>query len=76
MVTYANYGGDSNVEAYQIDRDCILVKFKGAGACHYLYTYRSCGQANIERMKGLAQQGEGLNSFIMRYVKNDYESKY
>ena len=73
MERYKNLGGNSGVYAYEIGSNSITVQFS-TGAV-YLYTNRSAGSANIERMKALAVAGEGLNSYIMRYVKKGYESK-
>jgi len=73
MERYKNLGGDSGVSAYEIGDDSITVQFS-TGAV-YLYTYRSAGSANIEEMKLLAAAGEGLNSYIKRYVNKGYESK-
>lgn len=73
MERYKNLGGDSGVSAYEIGAESITVQFN-TGAV-YLYTYRSAGSANIEKMKLLAVAGKGLNSFIMRNVKKGYESK-
>ena len=73
MKRYRNRGGDSGVVAYEIGPDFITVKFSDRSV--YLYTYQSAGRANIERMKRLAIDGEGLNSFINRCVRKDYAGK-
>ena len=39
----------------------------------YTYSYKSAGVENVEQMKKLARQGYGLNSFINKNVKYDYE---
>ena len=70
MVAYKNIDGDSSIIAYEIGSDYIRVQFSN-GKVH-LWNYRSAGSANIEQMKKLAQIGNGLNSFIMRVVKNLY----
>jgi len=70
MVAYKNIDGDSSITAYEIGSDFIKVKFSSGKV--YQYTYQSAGSANIEHMKKLAQNGNGLNSFIMRVVKNMY----
>ncbi|CAA0095241.1 Uncharacterised protein [BD1-7 clade bacterium] len=71
MERYKNIGGNSGVASYEIFDDSVTVRFS-TGAI-YIYSYRSAGKENIERMKVLAMQGHGLNSFIMRNVKNSYE---
>ncbi len=74
METYLNLSGESGVRMYEIGPDFITVQFKD-GAC-YKYTYASAGRENIEHMKVLARAGRGLHSFIMKNVKDDYESKW
>jgi hypothetical protein len=71
MEQYKNLGGNSNVRAYSIGRDYIDVVF-GSGAI-YRYSYRSAGITKVEQMKVLARQGLGLNSYIMRNARKDYE---
>lgn len=73
MERYKNLGGDSGVSAYEIGDDSIIVQFSNGTVC--LYTYRSAGSANIEKIKLLATAGERLNSYIKRYVNKGYESK-
>lgn len=72
MERYKNFRGDSGVSAYEIGAESITVKFSTGKV--YLYTYKSAGSSNIEKMKSLAVAEQGLNSFIMRNVKNSYES--
>lgn len=71
MTNYANLGGNSNVLAYNIGDDYIDVQF-GTGKI-YRYSYESAGDYKVELMKKLAEQGYGLNSYIMRHARKDYE---
>lgn len=71
MQVYGNLGGNSGVVAFSIGSDYILVQFKTGSP--YCYSYRSAGVEKVEEMKRLAIQGHGLNSYIMRYAKMDYE---
>ncbi len=73
MEQYKNLGGDSHVAAYEIGPDFIRVQFLDGSI--YLYTNASAGSDNIQQMKQLAQEGQGLNSFINRTVRKDYERK-
>ena len=73
MTLYGNKGGDSGVYAYEIGEDYIRIEFT-TGAI-YLYTYESAGVQNIEQMKKLAEEGEGLNSFINKEVRYLYEKR-
>jgi hypothetical protein len=76
MQTYVNYGGDSGVDAFEIAADYIIVRFL-SGDC-YKYTSESVGSSNLEQMKALARQGEGLNAFINTnsIVRTGYTEKY
>ncbi len=73
MERYKNLGGNSGVSAYEISDESITVQFSSGAV--YLYTYNSAGSSNIKKMKSLAVAGKGLNSFIMRNVRDGYESK-
>lgn len=73
MESYRNLGGNSGVEAYEIGQDFIKVQFSDGSV--YMYTNKSAGARNIERMKQLAANGQGLNSFINTVVRNDYAWK-
>lgn len=70
MNYYKNQNGGSGILAYNIGPDFIQVQFRTGRI--YLYTYASAGSGNVERMKQLASQGSGLNSFINHYVKYRY----
>lgn len=71
MQSYSNLGGNSGVRAFTIGVDYIEVQFQTGRI--YKYSYRSAGREKVEEMKRLALQGCGLNSYIMRYAKMDYE---
>lgn len=73
MEIYRDIDGDSGIAAYELGSDSITVQFS-TGAV-YLYTYASAGTHNIERMKQLAQSGDGLNAFIMKHVRKAYARK-
>jgi hypothetical protein len=72
MNNYANRGGNSNVLGYELGDDFITVYFKRSTR-PYTYSYQSASPHHVETMKELAQNGSGLNSYIMLNVKNDYE---
>lgn len=74
MTEYANLNGNSNVKAFSIGDDYIVVEFNSGQWTVYTYTYASAGSADIEQMKSLAVQGSGLNSFIGKN-KPAYASK-
>lgn len=73
MQIYRNLGGNSNVAGFQIGHEYIVVQFKDRSS--YLYTYSSTGVHEIERMKILAHQGRGLNSYISRIIRKRYARK-
>lgn len=76
MERYKNLSGTSGVEAYRYGVDYIVIKFKEGRQRFYKYTHRSAGAQNILQMKGLAERGHGLNSFINLNVKYQFESKW
>ncbi len=73
MERYRNLGGDSGVVAYEIGADFIRVQCSDGAV--YLYTDVSAGSHNIEQMKLLARNGQGLNSFINTTVRKAYARK-
>lgn len=73
MERYRNVAGNTGVEAYEIGPDYILVKFDDGGL--YRYSYASAGREVVERMKGLAKAGQGLNTFIRTEVGKLYERR-
>lgn len=73
MQPYKNLGGNSNVKAFDIGDNYIDVEFNGGDI--YRYSYKSAGRNKIEQMKKLALEGYGLNSYIMRNARMDYEYK-
>jgi hypothetical protein len=72
MERYSNIGRNSGVSAYEIGTDYIQVKSSGTGRT-YTYSYRKAGSSHVENMKNLARSGNGLNSYINKYVKNLYD---
>ena len=73
MEIYQDRDGDSGVAAYENGENFIRVKFKDGSI--YRYTFASAGQSNIEQMKSLAVAGDGLNSFINKFVRKSYERR-
>lgn len=73
MEQYKNYGGHSGVVSYLIEPEAITVKFRDGTA--YYYTSVRPGHSELERMKQLAIQGYGLNSYISGTVKKNYDKK-
>lgn len=70
MQRYRNVQGDSGVAAYETGPDYIRVKFRHGGT--YEYAYATTGQLHVEQMKVLAASGQGLATFISKFVKATY----
>ncbi|MES2319925.1 MAG: hypothetical protein V4631_20790 [Pseudomonadota bacterium] len=70
MTVYRRLGGESGVLAYRIAATAISVKFVDGKI--YTYTYASAGRAKVEQMKLLARAGQGLSTYINKYVRDDY----
>jgi len=70
MQHYKDLNNDSGILAYESGDDYIKVQFKDGAI--YLYNYNKPGSQHIEEMKRLANNGNGLNSYIGKYVKSNY----
>jgi len=75
MQAYKDSDNNSNIVAYEIGDDLIVIKFCTGRFKSYKYTTRSTSSHNISEMKKLASLGDGLNSFISNN-KPGYESKW
>ena len=73
MIKYHNLSGKSGVIGYEETIDSITVFFSSGGV--YLYNNERPGVQIIETMKRLANQGNGLNTYINKFVKNKYSKK-
>ena len=73
MEQYKNLGGNSDVSSYETGKDSIRVQF--SDGVTYLYTHHSAGKHNIETMKRLATDGQGLNEFINAKVRKLFYRK-
>ncbi len=63
MEKYKNLGGKSGVIGFRIQDSSITVVF--SDGYQYQYDFVSPGSAHVNKMKQLAQQHQGLNSYIM-----------
>jgi hypothetical protein len=70
---YKSFTENTGVTGYEAGRDYIRVRFKDRSI--YRYTYRSTGANKIEEMKRLAEEGDGLTTYINRYVREAYEER-
>jgi len=73
MEQYKNLGGSSDVSSYEIGKDFIRIKLSDGSV--YLYNNQSAGKHNIETMKQLAIDGQGLNEFINTKVRKLFARK-
>ena len=62
MQLYNDIDNDSNIQAFEIGNDYIIVQFFGGAT--YTYTYAGAGSQHIEEMKKLANAHDGLNAYI------------
>lgn len=76
MTPYRNLSGNSNVASYESTEESIHVVFKSGRYRNYLYSSVRPGRPVVERMKALAVQGYGLNSYISSIVKDRYARKW
>ncbi len=73
MEHYKNLSGNSGITAFEIGPKSITLEFADGGV--YLYTYRSAGRERIEKMKELAMDGRGLNTYINDVFRKGYAEK-
>lgn len=73
MKSYKNSSGNSGIAAYQIGQQSIRIAFSDGSV--YLYNYASNGKRAIEIMKGLAEKGIGLTTYINREIRDQYAKK-
>lgn len=79
MDQYRNLNGNSDVEAYEIIDNALIVKFLRAnkdGYRYYKYGNFKPGSYHLVQMKRLAVEGRGLGGYISREVRKDYEDRY
>lgn len=76
MTAYKNLNGGSGIESYEIADDSITVRFSSGRIRNYLYTDQIPGAAVVAKMKDLAVQGYGLNSYISTTVKSRFDRKW
>lgn len=65
--------GGGGVQAFEFSVDGITVAF-GDGAV-YRYDHASAGLANIQQMKQLALNGEGLDRYIRLYARDAHAAR-
>lgn len=76
---YQDLNGNSGINSFEIGDNYIDINFRdqsNSSKSHYRYSHLKPGLVHVEKMKALAQQGKGLNSYIMLNVKKNYERKW
>lgn len=73
MDNYANLDGNSQIEAYELTDEGIIVRFKGNSV--YVYDYSQPGREHVEEMKRLAIAGKGLSAYISKHIRKNYAAK-
>lgn len=76
MTPYRNLHGNSSVVSYEVTDDAIHVVFMSGKYRNYLYNHQNPGKSAVERMKLLANQGYGLNSYISTIIKKNYAKRW
>ena len=74
MEKYLNLGGDSGILAYEIGDYYIKVEFPEPHGI-YTYSYQRAGRYHVEKMKKLAIDGRGLNTYINKNVRKLYDQR-
>lgn len=70
---YANIGGNSSVRGYDHGEDWFVVMFSDGS--RYLYTLKSTTREALDWMRKYAQEGKGLNSYLMRLQRENYAGR-
>lgn len=73
MQAYRDVKGDSGISAYESGPGWIKIRFRDGGV--YLYDGSSPGAAHVIRMQALAQDGNGLNTYINKHVRENYAAR-
>ncbi|MEN1958140.1 hypothetical protein [Luteimonas changyuni] len=64
---------DSGVAAYDAGPGWIVIRFHHGGT--YRYDDRHPGAEHVLEMQRLADAGDGLNTYINRFVREDYAAR-
>jgi hypothetical protein len=70
MQKYKNLSGKSGIIGFEETGDSITIFFSKGGV--YLYNYKRPGIQITEKMKKIANEGKGLNTYINQFVKSNY----
>lgn len=73
MTHYRNLSGQSGVHSYEISESSIVIRFIDGST--YLYDGIRPGKDHVEKMKKLAASGEGLATYINKFVRDNFASR-
>lgn len=73
MKRYKNKDGNSGILFYEAGSNFIIISFKGGGT--YLYDNVRPGSKHVAKMIELAASGEGLATYINKYIRENYAKK-
>ncbi len=77
MKKYLDKSGNSGISHYRIGEDFIEVMFSTQPGRIYIYSCQLSGEEHIEQMKMLAEQGQGLSTYISQHpdVRDSFEMR-
>lgn len=73
MMPYRDAGGNSGISGYEIGDDFVRVQFRPGGI--YIWSVKGVGRAHIDRMQMLAAAGDGLNTYINKWVHKAFDRR-
>lgn len=73
MQRYKDTDGDSGIAAYETGPGSITIRFADGGT--YLYDASAPGAKHVAELQRLARRGNGLNTYINKYVRSNYAAR-
>lgn len=73
MQPYKDRTGDSGIAAYELGEGSITIEFHKGGV--YLYNAERPGASHVHEMRKLAEFGDGLNTYINKFVRRNHAGK-
>ncbi len=73
MERYQNTSGQSGIEAFELGVGWIKIRF--ADGWLYTFTEDKVGRAPLIALQQFAVDGQGLNTYINQYVRDQYTTK-
>lgn len=73
MKRYEDRSGRGGITGCEIFSNGIILEFKYVD--QYLYDYSKPGKEHVEQMKILAEQGEGLTTYVNQLIRSNYKKK-